>query len=228
MLYPESILPKSTYIMPFPIDALCPTEYSVTRRIEGKRSECIEVVGGRPRLDPDSLGKIENMSVNLLGGAFQPEYSSLRQIGKGKDEWDGECDIQISDYEDCYEDTGNDHVFFCIDALHNADYPNNYAFEEKGGYKAYYKFLNKEASTQFQKGIEVPITVTLLLCHAPTNLNYWHFEVKTRLANEGLFINKGGSWRDMIFKHILLHVLCEKFTEQLQTTGTIAAEVYQK
>lgn len=228
MNYPESILPNSRNNKPFPIDKLPPAAHSLTRRIEGKLSDKAEVVGGRLRLDPDCLGEIVGMSVNLLGGHFLPEYSPILQKGKGKDPWDGFSDIAIADYSGCYEDTGYDYVFYRMDLLHGAAYPNVYKFNNKGTYKAYQTFLEQKVYPQFTDGIEVPISVTLTLEHAPTNLNYWHFVVKTSLTDDAKLLKRDGSWRDMIFKHLLLTVYCREATETLTTDGAIPVELYEK
>ena len=68
----------------------------------------------------------------------------------------------------------------------------------------------------------------LSLEHVPTNLNYWHFEMKTELTEEHKQISKEGSWRDLIFTHILMTVLCQDYSEELETTGVISPELYVK
>ena len=226
--YPETILPKSINVKPFPIDKLDPTKHSLTRRIEGRLSDKAEVVGGRLRLDPDCLGVIVDMSVNLLGGRFLPKYSSILQKGKGKASWDGLSDIALSDYAGCYEETGFDYVYYCMGLLHNAIYPNVYKFKNKDTYKAYQTFLEQKVYPQFTDGIEVPVSVTLTLEHDPTNLNYWHFVVKTSLTGGAKQLKRSGSWRDMIFKHLLQTVYCREATDTLTTDGTISVELYEK
>ena len=144
MDYPESILPSSHHIVPFPLKELNPAEHSVSRRIEGKLSDKMEVIGGRQYLDPDCLGVIVGMSVNLLGGPFEPTFTSLRQTGEGKAPWDGESDICLENFEGCYNDTGYDYVFYRVDLLHGAEYPQKYRFEKKESYKAYQQFMERE------------------------------------------------------------------------------------
>lgn len=228
MDYPESILPQATFVTPFPLEVLNHSDYSVTRRIEGKLDDNIDMVGGRARLNPDCLGKIVGMSVNLIGGAFLPEFTSYNQLDRGKESWDGVSEINLADYEGCYEDTGFDYVFYKISLLHNAIYPNVYEFTKKGSYRAYQDFVDNKLNVQFKEGIKVPISVMLSLEHVPTNLNYWHFEMKTELTEEHKQISKEGSWRDLIFTHILMTVLCQDYSEELETTGVISPELYVK
>lgn len=226
MDYPESILPKANYVTPFPLETLNHSDFSVTRRIKGKLDDNIDYVGGRARIDPDCFGTIVRMSVNLLGGTFLPEFTSFHQYDRGKETWDGTSDINLADYEGCYEDSGDDFVFYKLPVLHGALYPHDYKFEKKGNYRAYQDFVENKLNVQFTEGIKVPITITLTLEHVPTNLNYWHFEMRVELTDEHKQINKGGSWRDLIFTHILTTILCQEFTEKLETLGTIAPEVY--
>ncbi len=228
MDYPESILPKTNYVNPFPLKSLNHSDFSVTRRIEGKLDENIDYVGGRARINPDCLGKIVGMSVNLLGGTFLPEFTSFHQFDKGKNYWDGISDIKLADYEGCYEDLESEFVFYKLPLLHGATYPHNYRFEKKGNFRAYQGFVENKLKVQFTEGIEVPISITMTLKHAPTNLNYWHFEMMVELTDEHKQINKEGSWRDLIFTHILTTVLCQEFTEDLETVGKIETELYMK
>ncbi len=228
MDYPESILPKANYVTPFPLEALNQSDFSVTRRIRGKLDDNIDYVGGRARIDPDCLGTIVGMSVNLLGGTFLPEFTSFHQSDRGKDTWNGTSNINLADYEGCYEDLGDEFVFYKLPVLHRAIYPHEYKFEKKGSFRAYQDFIEKKLNEQFYVGIKVPITITLTLEHVPTNLNYWHFEMRVELIDEKKQINKRGSWRDLIFTHILTTVLCQEFTEKLETKGVISSELYMK
>ena len=119
-------------------------------------------------------------------------------------------------------------MFYRVDLLHGAEYPQKYRFEKKESYKAYQQFMEREVYPQFDAKREVRISVKLTLEHAPSNLNYWHFTTKVTVVDGGKELKRDGSWRDMIFKHLLLTVFCREFTTEQQTAGVIPSELYLK
>ena len=84
MTYPEEIVCRSVYKEKLPIEDLNAEEYCVTRRIEGNVADNVDFQNGKPVLDPDCVGTIVEMSVNLLGGLFIPEHTLWVQEGEGK------------------------------------------------------------------------------------------------------------------------------------------------
>lgn len=228
MAYPEEIVSRSTYKEKIPIDALNTEEYCVTRRIDGKIADNVDILNGRPVLDPDCMGNIVEMSVNLLGGLFLPEHTLWVQEGEGKHPWDGERDVRIEDYPDCYRLHDGEFVFYKASLLHQAEYPNEYQLENKSQYKAYHDALKKTIDKAFTEGVTTNISVTLVLDSDPSNLNYWHFVTRTILTGTTVELKNASSYRKLVFSHILCHVLCKEFQVQDTTTGMISPDVYVK
>lgn len=226
MDYPKEIVCRSTYQSSFPIDKLKISDYCVTRRIEGKIDDNVTSFNSGEVLDPDCLGPIVEMSVNLLGGLFLPEHTVLIQTGKGKAAWDGKTDIDVDGFNDCYMVHTGDFVYYRCGDLHHADYPNNYKFASKEPYRTYHQFVGKAIKEAFNQERTVSMPVTLLLVSDPTNLNYWHFIMNIILKENGEKLKNDRSFRGMIFNHILTHVLCRKFMRDNATTGNIAPEIY--
>lgn len=228
MNYPEAILPSSIYLKPFPIEKLTGMDFFVSRRIDGKIEDNCESFNGKERLDPDCLGSIVDMSVNLLGGNFLSKDTAWRQIGKGKELWDGISDINITDYEGNYILTDNDAVFYKGSLLHHATYPNEYSFRNNDQYKAFYKSLKRSITNQFEANRKEHILVNLTLSSAPTNLNYWHFEMKATVGDENVELKNDKSWREMLFQHLLNTVLCQQFESTVEEKSLIDSHIYKK
>lgn len=228
MAYPEEIVSRPVYKEKIPIEALNAEEYCVTRRINGNVADNIDMQNGRPVLDLDCLGTIVQMSVNLLGGLFLPEHTLWIQEGEGKKPWNGQMEVCLEDFSDCYKYHDGEYVFYKAALLHHAEYPNDYQLENKDQYKAYHKALQKNIDKAFEEGVTTRISVTLMLDSDPTNLNYWHFLMRTLLTGTTVELRNDGSYRKMVFSHILCHVLCKEFQIKDTTTGKIAPEVYLK
>ena len=228
MAYPEEIVSRSIYKEKLPIEKLKAEEYCVTRRIVGNVADNVDYQNGRPVLDPDCVGTIVEMSVNLLGGLFMPEHTLWVQEGEGKKPWDGQKDVRLEDFPDCYRRHDGEYVFYRAALLHHANYPNDYQLENKDQYKAYHKALQEIINKAFVKGVATSIPVTLMLDSDPSYLNYWHFIVRTFLSGTTVELRNEGSYRKLVFSHILCHVLCKEFQEKDTTIGKIVPDVYLK
>lgn len=228
MTYPEEIVSRSAYKEKILIEALNVDNFCVTRRIDGKVSEHVDILNGYPVLDPDCLGNIVEMSVNLLGGAFLPDHTLWVQVGEGKRPWDGKKDVRVEDYPGCYRLHDGEYVFYKANLLHHAVYPNGYLLKNKEQYKAYHNALNKEIDTAFKENVITNISVTLMLDPDPSNLNYWHLKTLTLLTEKMVELKNDSSYRKLIFSHILCHVLCKHFLQKDATSGKIRPDIYMK
>ena len=228
MEYPEEIVCRSAYKEKIPFDTFNANEFCVTRRIDGMIADNIDMQNGKPVLDPDCLGVIVQMSVNLLGGLFLPEHTLWVQEGEGKKPWNGQTEVSLKDYPDCYRLHDGEYVYYRTSVLHRANYPNAYQLENKNQYKAYHDVLKKTIDEAFKEGVSTKISVTLMLDSDPTNLNYWHFVMRTLLSGTTVELKNENSYRKMVFSHILCHVLCKEFKVKDMTTGKISPEAYMK
>ena len=228
MAYPEEIVSRSAYKEKIPIANLNADDFCVTRRIEGKVSDNIDILDGKPNLDPDCMGNIVEMSVNLLGGAFLPEHTLWIQDGEGKLPWDGKKDVRVDDYPGCYRIHDGEFVYFKASILHHAVYPHDYQLKNKGQYKAYHDALKKNIEIAFKDGVATNISVTLVLDSDPTNLNYWHLKMVALLTGTDIELKNDSSYRQLVFSHILCHVLCKQFLQENATTGKITHDIYTK
>ncbi|MBQ9356022.1 MAG: hypothetical protein IJT98_01850 [Prevotella sp.] len=168
------------------------------------------------------------MSVNLLGGVFLPDHTLWIQVGDGKQPWDGQKDVRVNDYPGCYRMHDGEYVYFKATTLHHADYPNDYLLRNKGQYKAYHDALKKNIEIAFKDGVATSIPVTLVLVSDPTNLNYWHLKMITFLTGTTVELRNGSSYRELVFSHILCHVLCKQFLQEDATTGMVPPDMYMK
>lgn len=228
MAYPKEIVSRSAYKQSIPIDGLKTEDFCVTRRIEGKLSEKTETFNGRAILDPDCLGNIVEMSVNLLGGVFLPAHTLWIQDGEGKKPWDGVTDVEIENYEGCYHEHTGDYVFYRASLLHNAIYPHDYELKSKEQYKAYHQTLGKKIEREFKAGETTRISVTLSLRSDPTFLNYWHFIVVMTLTGTSSELKNANSYRQLVYSHILNHLLCHEYQPEDLTCGEIPENLYLK
>jgi len=97
MAYPEEIVSRSTYKEKIPIDALNTEEYCVTRRIDGKIADNVDILNGRPVLDPDCY--------RLHDGEFVFYKASLLHQAEYPNEYQLENKNQYKAYHDALKKT---------------------------------------------------------------------------------------------------------------------------
>lgn len=203
--YPSSILPYKGWTNN--LDANKIKEHNpdslIGRWFTGKLEEYTEIgVDGSPVVKEGWLdtGDIPGLSTSLLNTRFQYECFNFRQIGKGKQTWNG-SNIRLADFtkETDYTTIGEYCVIgWRVADLHAMTIPYTKEFPKEKDYNAFVQNVRKNnsdisdseeiericslcftelAPSKDAKTRELNTRGSISVTHAPNNLNYWHFTI---------------------------------------------------
>lgn len=170
LIYPSAILPMPSYADCIDGAHLCAISHGlvIQRRIKVSGSEEI--------ITPEIFGSnLTEMSVNLLGGKFLPEYVGF--IPSDNRAWP-EC----KDFNGTYHyDSEASGIYFLIGKIHDKCFPSERTFPD---YKEYKKTEEAIASrldklkSAFSKNNRYDVSYRILVEHRPTVSNFWHCQVE--------------------------------------------------
>ncbi len=180
--YPECILPQPSYRAQI-IEAELYAEDNrlvIQRRCDGDTG-CGEIT-------PETFGKnLKLMSVNLLGGPFNPDFIKFNphhvRPFPSEECFDGEYDF-----------FGNAAgVYIHIPKIHNGKFPSPRKFPDMREYEkvseaiisdrekllaAFGEVKDKKSKDVFSKDREYNVNYRICVAHRPTNANYWHCQIE--------------------------------------------------
>ena len=227
--YPKEILPTSKYVIKIDIDDLLGkvSDFIICRRINGSLEENTVAFNGKVRLKVEALGKIPNLSTNLLGAKFNAyKHIAFSPTGNARCDWDGK-NIDFEKFKDSFQIIEN---CTCIayhgDILHNIPVP-------------YRKNLNKEDKNKLASlGInldnfitkgEAELTGTIKLEHKPTMLNYWHIVMDLYPYASSEPIKKDeAAWQKKMVDFVIQKILAVKFEPVSESIPSIPKSIYKK
>lgn len=213
LTYPSAILPRVQYVHILNLSDLSQRqEIYVLRRSNKNMEETYNNLGAIYTLREDAIDPIEvpNMSLNLMCGKFLEDH--LRFIPEGKSDatknWDGVSEIYLSDFLNSYK---------IID-----DYCPIY-FDVRGISDQFFLY-DKDKSPELTREMENFYTATLkkkyigkpkegfigdlFFVHVPTNLNYWHSELKLQDYRKDLIDRKKAKWIERLADDVIRNILC--------------------
>lgn len=177
-----------------------------------------------------TASKIPNMSLNLLGGAFQPEHVKFNPKGPAAENWkEGEY-VFLLEFIDSIEIRKEGEycsIFFWVKDVHNYKFPANTPVN-KDTIKLLQK-LKKQQVDPSRKETEVPCYTQLN--HAPTRLNYWHteFSIIAGDSTEKTPIEKTKSgYQRTAAEYVITHLLTEKFEKAVTHFDLIPPSIYKR
>ncbi len=227
--YPVHIIPTEGWNHDIKCDAILYVcgNAMIGRRIEGCAEDCIDSSLGEDAifLKEEALAtdEIPNLSTSLLGAKHEIDDFSFRQTGQGKAPWDKE-EVSISAF--CVDkdfvriDTEFIVAGWSLFGLNNRDVPYRKTFNKKKEYDAFVDSVNKANESPNKEKIYLEEYEKLpkneagdsygeyngkvIVNHAPTKLNYWHFTVDLYPVDSPDKPLKGvkGAWREMMAENV--------------------------
>ena len=228
--YPESILPSVEYVVRIDIDDLLDKvgEFVVSRRMKGTVEDNINVFAGQRRLRIEALGRIPNLSLNLLGGAFvEKKHTKFRQIDEATREWNGEA-VLMKDYIGKFEELDNcSSVAFRGRDLHRVEVP----YKKTIAIKAEKDKLQRLGINldRFIENNEASLQGIIKLEHKPTMLNYWHMVLEIFPQAVGEPIKRvDAAWQRNMVNFVTQEILTVKFEVNPDPVPSIHKSLYHK
>lgn len=177
--YPKSILPKQKFVPLLDIDAMATKGLLyIVRRADVNCDEALLETG---ILKDDIIKQrdVPGFSMNLLGSFYLLKHIKFKAKSRGAFTWAQNTKIYMTDFIDDYEVVS----VYCpltydLNTIHNAIVPFTSQATDKGMKKDvenYYKAWNL---TPEITGTEYKFYGRMIIKHEPTNLNYWHVELK--------------------------------------------------
>ena len=223
-LYPQGILPESTYrqeVNPAAIIEHQPLAL-LGHMLNGSEKDCIDYSLGEdmPVIYQDALQlkRVPNLSCSMMGCCFSIEDFHFLPQNKGKLAWKGDRQIE----ESLLEDKENYRYYaeitvvsWMLANIHLHPIPYKRSFGKKSEYDEFVKKANDVAQKRKidiylaewdelkakTNEKELPVAEVKGLArvnHAPTNLNYWHFTIDFYSAEDDTNAQKNisGAWRN--------------------------------
>lgn len=226
--YPRELLPTPQYVVKIDIDDLLGkvSDFLICRRIEGSLEENTVQFNGKTRLKVEALGKIPNLSTNLLGAKFKAnKHIAFSPTGDARCDWDGK-NIDLAKFKDSFQIIKNyTYVVYRGNFLHNVSIP-------------YRKELNKDDKNKLAIiGInldnfvakEVELKGTIKLEHKPTMLNYWHIVMDLYSFGACAPIKRDdATWQKTMVDFVVQKILTVKFETGSESIPSIPKSIYKK
>ena len=231
--YPLCILPQPKYK-----DLMDEAELWAKANGLQIQRRCAENVD-RSVLTPDIFGdNLAEMSVNLLGGAFMPEYVKFTPKGVKS------LSAHIL-FEGPYTYTPDaDGVYISIPDIHGCTFPSARKFPNQQEYEKVKGAIEEEprdsdklrlmAAFQKRKGFtkntEYEVSYRISVMHRPTNANYWHCQIEIAPACEdGKTVNKENSeWQKNALRALTSFLVAYASFEHKNPIPSVKAEWYIK
>lgn len=224
MTYPQCILPKLNYKLQIDLKQLIANQnVFVVRRSDFTMEDTFTLAGtlNEDAIKPEDLPL---MSMNLLGGLFEPNYSKFVPDKSGRSKWEKQA-VLLSDYGYEVKEA------FCLIYI-NA----NLIDEVKIKYLHPYK-NNSELVQQIKEyfGKDTPpktkddkyiVIGNTELKHDPTNLNYWHVEYNVQQFNKRPIKNKGQIFLMEYCADIIKNAICGAASNELGEIDKISESFY--
>lgn len=227
--YPKRILPNVKYVVSIDVDNLLDKVggFFLSRRISGSIEENVCVFAGRRRLRVEALGRIPDMSLNLLGGKFiEKRHNKYRQFNQAAKEWGGER-VYLKDFIGQYEEIDNcSSVAYRGRDLHRVAVPYKKAVNKKEKEKLKCRGINLD---RFADSDEVCLQGIIKLEHKPTMLNYWHMVMDLFPQDEEIPIKRDdAAWKKNMVCFVIQEILTVKFEINPDSVPSVHKKIYHR
>lgn len=163
--YPESIIPSYSFKDVIEEKDLTAIEHRLVIQRRASASD-LDIV------TPESFGtNLAEMSVNLMGGTFQPGFISWNP--KGACKWP--CDSKFSG-EYTYTE-GVRGLYISVPDIHNKTFPSSRKFNNREQFDKNKTAILKSFQ-QFSSSTIYEVSYLISVQHRPTNANYWHCQIE--------------------------------------------------
>lgn len=164
---------------------------------------------------------VPGLSMNLLGSFYLLKHVKFRTIGKGAQPWLN-TKIYMTDFINHYEVLNNFcPIIYKLNDLHNASVP----FINKKN-KDTDKFI--KANNLMPEIIETQYKLKgkIIIKHEPTNLNYWHIELKLLNALNQEVTKNNNLWEKSATSYVLEHFLSVPLLEVPKNMQTVNKNLF--
>lgn len=227
--YPNSILPKTCFKNFLEFDTLIENQQIfLLRRSDKPLEHTFSILGGNYILCQDAIedSDLLDLSLNLLGGKFQIKH--IKFIPKIKSEacypWDGKSSIYLSDHLHNYSVVEVPcYIFIDSSNIHNEtisysrtqDKPLDKHLKSLGKtFKPENKIYNFESRVKFVA--------------VPTNINYWHFELRINEFDNDPISNKKPAWVKALCHQIFNDIISVNTSPLVPSYSKIPLSYYKK
>ncbi len=181
--YPECILPHPTYLDSIKEDELCSKSNGLIIQRRCPDNVSLEMIC------PEVFGNnLAEMSVNLLGGKFQPDFVKFTPKGV-------KPLSSLIPFEGNYTYSPDAYgVYISIFDINDRTFPSTRKFPNQQEYEKMKDAIksNKERLVAafskkkgFSKEEDYELQYKIQVMHRPTNANYWHCQIEIAPAFEG-------------------------------------------
>lgn len=188
--YPASILPNQKYKSKFDLsDLVQKDDLYVVRRSDLPLNQSFNTAK-KLKASAIPLKRIPDLSMNLLGCFFKARHVKYFVYKPGSDPWDG-SKIRIRNFRNAYK-VANDAEPIFIQAKNISDIPIPFKAVNNSTNRGRVGNLPFEPN----KDNEIQLFGTTRIEHSPTNLNYWHVELKVIDFNDSPIKNAANKFNE--------------------------------
>lgn len=166
--------------------------------------------------------KIPQLSLNVLGGLFLPKHTKfkVKMNTIGDEKWTGRP-VYLVDCRNHYTELENGStIYFNANALHGAlvDYERPKDKNSEKIYEDFHSVVNGKYKLKAQ----------ITIAHEPTNMNYWHSELKVWLDGKELLPGESAKWMKGVGQQIISDLICMNAYPELPKNHPINPKYFYK
>lgn len=223
--FPKSIIPKENFVLLMDMDNLLEHESIFVLRRSDRNYEDTFNDLGILRDEALSPREVPNLSINLLGGFFKPEHTKYRIINRGMQKWGNYKSINISEYLEDFEIIENyTPIFIEANNINEVEVP-------------YTQHVNKDITKEVEKffsimpkpsisGGKYHLQGKTKLVHDPTNLNYWHAELRLENFKGDEIKYKKSAYISEFCEKVISDIICANAYPSIDNIPSIPEEYY--
>jgi hypothetical protein len=228
LTYPYRVIPKPYYLLFLDLDAIINLqELFIVRRSDYSIEDTFTETG-TVKDKVIHQDDIPGMSMNLLGSYFKVEHIKYRLLREAANKWQGKT-IFLSNYVDLIDQfIIYSPIIYSSKTLHNVSIPFIYDSNDKAAKKDVIAWEKATGLTAELVKEEYRLKGRLFLQHEPSNLNYWHVELKLFDAMKKEVKKYEGTRRKTAIDYVLEHYLSIAYSEVPESLKKIDEKHYLK
>lgn len=222
--YPQCILPGISYKLQIDLKQLFVRQRVFIVRRSDIPIEDTFTLAGTLREDAIKPEDLPLMSMNLLGGLFEPDYSKFVPDKNGRSKW-GKQAVSLLNYT---FETKNTYCLIYIEANLIDEVKIKYFHPYKSNSELVKQIKEHFGEDQLPKTEDGKYIVmgNTEVKHDPTNLNYWHVEYNVQQFNNKPIKNSGQKFLIEYCKDIIKDAICGAATHEIGELIKISDEFY--
>lgn len=226
--YPVRILPKTYYKNLIDIDTLIGGQnVFFLRRSDESHINTFTQLGDTYILRDDFFGnnEIPNLSINLLGGRYKTKHAKYKLDihSEAALSWDGESAVFLSDHLNNYSIVKEFSTIY-IDSTNIHDVTIPYGVPENPHYRKLLSAFGKDSQV---KNGRYHVEGKIKFVPAPTNLNYWHCELKIFDFGNEVIEYKSVNWVKELCGQIIKDVIIVNSYSSISSLTPIKSKIYK-